>query len=83
MSSEEEPFQSSGSEYIPSDENIPGPSHANPRLLLNSKTKSKKLVKKKQKIDVPPKQGKKRIRCPDKWQKNVRKIKKAKGEMHV
>lgn len=81
-SSEEEPFQSSGSEYIPSDENRPGPSSVSNSVLLDCKSKTKKLVKKKSK-DIPPKKGKKRTRCPDKWKRNIRKIKKAKGEMYT
>lgn len=82
MSSESEPFMSSGSEYIPSDEERPGPSGIINSVLLDSKPKPKKIVKKRSK-DIPPKTGKKRTRCPEKWQRNVRKSMKAKGEIHT
>lgn len=76
--SEEEPFQSSGSEYNPND----GPSRISRLVLLDSKSKSKRVVKKKRKDDSP-KKGKKRLRSPEKWKRNVRKSKKAQGEMHT
>lgn len=81
-SSEEEPFQSSGSEYIPSDENSPWPRGINNSVLLDSKRKIKKIVKK-ERQDILPKKGKKRSRCPEKWQRNIRKSKKAKGEIYT
>lgn len=81
-SSESEHFHSSGSEYIPSEEDRPGPSGINNSFLLDSKSKTKKIVKKRSK-DTPPKKGKKRTRCPEQWQRNIRKSMKAKGEIYT
>lgn len=80
--SEEGPFQLSGTEYKPSDEDNPWPSRIARLNLLDSKSKSKRVVKKKRK-DSPSTKGKKRIRSPEKWQRNVRRRKKAQGEMHT
>lgn len=93
--SEEEPFQSSGSEYVPSDHDKPGPSGLGKLFIRNKKTYTVKKVQGKpivkQNVDqVTPnvvqvtanveKKGKKRIRSPEKWQRNILKSKKAKGE---
>ncbi|CAH1106688.1 unnamed protein product [Psylliodes chrysocephalus] len=99
-SDEEEPFMSSGSEYVPSDSDQPSTSRGKTR-------KIKKQTKKRKKLENTPlnnpnltpvvnrpslpanvstpcrKKGKKRIRNEALWQRNIRKVRMAKGEAYT
>lgn len=94
-SDEEEPFMSSGSEYVPSESDQPSTSRGKRRI--------KKQTKKRKKIENNPsltpvvnrpilpinvgtpsrKKGKKRVRNEASWQRNIRKVKMAKGEEYT
>lgn len=65
--SEPEPFQDSGSEYLPSDE------EQNRASVLDQPGTS----------GIKTNKGKKRLRTPSTWKRNVIKSKKARGEEHV
>lgn len=81
--SEDEPFKSSGSEYVPSDHDTPGPSRIGKLYIRNKKSRIVNKVKVIENVDKPQKKGKKRMRNPEKWQRNVTKSRKAKGEVYI
>lgn len=73
-SSEEEPFQSSGSEFLPSNSSeSENNSVEEPELADNEPADNNPTNKKR---------GKKKIRKPEGWRRNVQKIKRAKGESY-
>lgn len=73
--SESEPFQSSGSEYVPTEIDEPGTSRG--------RRKTKVRVRKHTQDIENVKRGRKRPRCESKWARNVRKNLRASGEEYV
>lgn len=73
--SESEPFQSSGSEYVPTEIGEPGTSRG--------KRKTKVRVRKHTEKVKNEKKGRKRPRCESKWKRNIRKVLNASGEEYL
>lgn len=78
---ESEPFQDSGSEYVPSDLDQPSTSRASKERPTT--TKKKRVHRSLNEAPTREKRGKKRVRNESSWQRNVRKKLKACGEEHV
>ena len=78
---ESEPFQDSGSDYVPSDLGQPSTSKSSDKRPIMTKKKRvrRSLVGK----TTKEKRGKKRVRRESDWQRNMRKKLKACGEEHV
>lgn len=93
-SDEEEPFMSSGSEYLPSDSDQPSTSLVKKPRNKKQMTKIKNILLNNPNLtpvvnkNILPanagtpctKKGKKRLRKEGLWQRNIRKVKMAKGE---
>lgn len=96
-SSEEEPFEDSGSEYCPSDPDVPGPSRRPKKYTFLAKNRTKRshsstdsdegqqgrYVCTESRNVTEKKKGKKRVRNENNWKRNIMKNKKAKGEEYI
>lgn len=79
----EDPYQDSGSEYLPT--RSPSPSEDLLDILLGAENQSPNSIHptaSPQNDEEQVQKPRKRVRQPSKWKKNIRKVKRAKGEQN-